>query len=174
MLEVLQNGQIMTDRKVWDNMRVDTKWFGEIEIGEEKVITFEKGLIGFEDCKRYTIIYNTEKEKEASIMWLQSLDNAKLALPIMKPELVCETYDPIVEDELIDTLGEDIQNAELLVVVTVTVPSDLTKMTSNLKAPIIINVDTRKGIQLIADNEDYLVRFPIYDLLNEKREKEGE
>lgn len=155
-------------------MKVETKWFGEIEIGEEKVITFEKGLIGFEDCKRYTIIFDAEKEREASILWLQSLDNVALALPVMKPEYVCPGYDPVVEDELIHSLGNNIENAELLVVVTLTVPADIRQMTCNLKAPIIINVDTLKGIQLIADNEEYLVRFPIYDLLNEKKEKEGE
>lgn len=155
-------------------MRVETKWFGEIEIDEAKVITFEKGLIGFEECKRYTIIYDAEKEQKTSIMWLQSLDQVALALPIMKPELVCPDYDPIVEDELIHSLGDNIQNAELLVVVALTVPSDITQMTCNLKAPIIINIDALKGIQLIADNEDYLVRFPIYDLLNEKQERDGE
>ena len=55
---------------------------------------------------------------------------------------------------------------------TLTVPSDLTKMTCNLKAPIIINTDTMKGIQLIADNEDYLVRYPIYDLLQSRKDGE--
>lgn len=53
-----------------------------------------------------------------------------------------------------------------------TVPSDLTKMTCNLKAPIILNTDTMKGIQLIADNEDYLVRYPIYDLLQSRKDGE--
>ena len=101
-------------------------------------------------------------------MWLQSLDEPSLALPIMKPEIVKKDYDPVVEDEILNTLGENIKDAELLVVCALTVPSDLTKMTINLKAPIIINVDTLKGVQLIADNEDYLVKFPIYDILNEK------
>lgn len=155
-------------------MKVQTKWFGEIEIGEEKVITFEKGIIGFEDCKKFTIVYDSEKGKDAAIMWLQSLEDASLAIPIMKPEYVREDYDPIVEDELIHSLGENIQEAELLVLVTLTVPSDIKRMTCNLKAPIIINADTMKGIQLIADNSDYLVRFPIYDLLNEKKGKGGE
>ena len=83
-------------------------------------------------------------------------------------------YDPIVEDELVNTLGTDIRNAELLVLVTLTVPSDIKMMTCNLKAPLIINVDTMKGIQLIADNDDYMVRYPIYDLLKDRKEKDGE
>ena len=155
-------------------MKVQTKWFGEIDTSEDKIITFEKGIIGFESYKKYMIVFDAQKEAESSIMWLQSLDDAALALPVMKPELVKEDYDPVVEDELIHTLGENIKDAQLVVLVTLTVPSDITKMTCNLKAPIIINADTMKGIQLIADNDDYQVRMPIYDILDSKKEKDGE
>ena len=117
---------------------------------------------------------DAEKESENTIMWLQSAEEPSLALPIIKPEIVKEDYDPIVEDELIKSLGEDIENAYLAVYVTITVPSDLTKMTCNLKAPIIVNMDTMKGTQLIAGNEDYQVRFPIYDILDAKKQKDGE
>lgn len=151
-------------------MKAETKWFGTVDIEDEKIITFEKGIIGFENFKKYTIIYDSEDDGEAAIMWLQSMDEPALALPVIKPELIRPDYDPIVEDEIINSLGSDIQNANLLVLCTLTVPQDLTKMTCNLKAPIIINADTLKGVQLIADNEDYLVKYPIYDILNEKKE----
>ena len=149
-------------------MRVQTKWFGEIEVSDEKIITFEKGIIGFEDWKKYTLVYDAEKEEDVSIVWLQAVDEPTLALPIMKPEIVYEAYDPIVEDEIINSLGENIKDAELMVFCALTVPQDLTKMTINLKAPIIINVDTMKGVQLIADNSDYQVRYQIYDILKKE------
>lgn len=151
-------------------MKVQTKWFGEIETTESKIITLEKGIIGFEEDKKFTIVY----EEDSNIMWLQSLENVSLAIPVIRPEIVMSDYDPIVEDELVNTLGTDIRNAELLVLVTLTVPSDIKMMTCNLKAPLIINVDTMKGIQLIADNDDYMVRYPIYDLLKDRKEKDGE
>ena len=50
-----------------------------------------------------------------------------------------------------------------------TVPSYLTKMTCNLKAPIIVNADTRKGAQIICENNDYEVKYKIYDILNAKK-----
>lgn len=150
-------------------MQVDTRWFGTVDIDDNKIVTFDLGIIGFEDCKKFTLIYDVEKGDEAAIMWLQSLDEAALALPVMKPEYIMKGYDPIVEDEILNTLGEDIQSANLAVFCTLTVPEDLTKMTINLKAPIIINADTMKGVQLIADNEDYAVRYPIYDILNERK-----
>lgn len=150
-------------------MQVDTRWFGTVDIDDNKIVTFDLGIIGFEDCKKFTLIYDVEKGDEAAIMWLQSLDEAALALPVMKPEYIMKGYDPVVEDEILNTLGENIQSANLAVFCTLTVPEDLTKMTINLKAPIIINADTMKGVQLIADNEDYAVRYPIYDILNERK-----
>ena len=80
--------------------------------------------------------------------------------------------DEIVEDEIINTLGDNIADATLLVVCTVTVPEKLENMTVNLKAPVIINMDTNRGVQLIADNDDYQVRYPIYDILNAEKDVE--
>lgn len=90
-------------------MKVQTKWFGEIETTESKIITLEKGIIGFEEDKKFTIVY----EEDSNIMWLQSLENVSLAIPVIRPEIVMPDYDPIVEDELVNTLGTDIRNAEL-------------------------------------------------------------
>jgi len=154
-------------------MQIKTKWFGTLEISEDRIITFQKGLIGLDEFKKYTIVYNTEKSEDTTIMWLQSLEDENLALPVMNPELFMEDYDPIVEDALLVSLG-DVKTAELIVLVTLTVPSDLSKMTSNLKAPIIINSDNMKACQLIAENEKYIVKYPIYDIIKENAEKGGE
>ena len=156
------------------NMQINTKWFGTVEINDAKVITLEKGLIGFEDCSRFAIVYETEDKKEKPIMWLQSLDEQALALPIIKPEYIVDEYAPDVEDELVYKLGENVKSDDLMIFVTMTVPSDLTKMTCNLKAPIIINTATMKAVQAVAANEDYVVRFPVYNLLKERKEKAGE
>lgn len=155
-------------------MKVQTKWFGEIETDESKIITFEKGIIGFEDNKKYTIVFDAQKGAEATILWLQSIDNVGLALPIMRPEVVMENYAPVVEDELIKTLGEDVKDEELALYVALTVPEDLSKMTCNMKAPIVVDFETMRGIQLIAENDDYMVRFPVYDIIRAKSGKDGE
>ena len=80
-------------------MQVDTRWFGTVDIDDNKIVTFDLGIIGFEDCKKFTLIYDVEKGDEAAIMWLQSLDEAALALPVMKPEYIMKGYDPVVEDD---------------------------------------------------------------------------
>ena len=57
----------------------------------------------------------------------------------------------------------------LLVLVTVRVPSDLTQMSVNLQGPIVINVDERKACQIIVDADAYPVRFPVYDILQSRK-----
>lgn len=149
-------------------MLVKTKHFGEIELEDSKIITFDEGLIGFEDKKRYTILFNNESKSKTkgTISWLQSLDEPQLALPVVSPFVAMADYNPIVEDEVLAPLGE-LNDENLVILLTLTVPSDLTKMTVNLKAPIIINADTRKGCQAIAENPDYVVRYGIYKDLKE-------
>ena len=155
-------------------MRAETKWFGTIEVDDSKIITFDKGIIGFEWCKKFTIIYDLDKGDDKGLVWLQSLDEPQLALPVIQPQIVKDDYNPVIDNKLFSSLGENVDNESLIVYVTVTVPPDLTKMTCNLKAPVIINADTLKGVQLIAENDDYEVKYPIYDILKEKSGKDGE
>lgn len=150
-------------------MLVKTKYFGEIELTDEKIITLDRGLFGFEEYKRYTILYDCEKEGETNISWFQCVDNQALALPVINPLLVKEDYNPVVEDELLKGVGE-ITEENLVILLTMTVPADVKEMSVNLKAPIIINADTRKGAQIIVENRDYEVKYKIYDVLNEKKE----
>ncbi len=152
-------------------MLVKTKYFGEIDLGEDKVLYFEKGLFGFEELKRYTILYDSEAEERPAISWLQSLDEPALALPVMNPGLVKPDYNPVVEDETLTYMGE-ITEDNLILLVTVTVPADITQMTINLKAPIVINADTRKGGQVVAENQDYLIKYAIYDILQKSKQKQ--
>lgn len=124
-------------------MLVQTKFFGEIDLPEEKIVTLERGLIGLEQYKKYTILYDCEKE-EANISWFQSVEEPTLALPVIKPWLVKEDYNPVVEDELLTGLG-DLTEENLVILLTMTVPEDIKQMSVNLMAPIIINADTVKS-----------------------------
>lgn len=149
-------------------MLVKTKFFGEIELPEEKIITLERGLIGLEQFTQYTILYDCEKE-DANISWLQSVEEPTLALPVIKPWIIKEDYNPIVEDELLSGLGE-LTEDNLVILLTVTVPKEVEEMSVNLKAPIVINADSRKGAQIVVENKDYEVKYKIYDILQEKKE----
>lgn len=153
-------------------MILETKLFGKVEIDEAKKLHFENGLIGFPGLKNFFLIRDEEKASSV-INWLQSVEERALALPVMDPLKVVETYNPMFEDELLKPLGE-LKEDNLMALVTVTVPRDIEKISVNLQAPILINADTKQACQLILEDGDYPVRYPIYELLNNKNEKDGE
>lgn len=140
-------------------MKILTKIFGEIEINEEKVLTFDEGIIGFPDLNRFMLIHDADDDKK-TISWLQSLDEPAFAMPVVDPLAVDPTYNPIVEDELLKSLGE-ITEEDLIVLVTMTVPRDVKKATVNLKAPFVVNSKNLKACQIILEDDRYLVKHPI-------------
>ncbi len=153
-------------------MQITTKVFGEITIDDEKVINFPSGIIGFPELTDFALIHDEEKGTD-TIHWLQSLQEPAFAMPVMDPLIVCPDYNPEVDDELLNSIGEIVPE-ELLVMVTVTIPKDIKNMTVNLKGPMVINAAQRKATQVIVEGDEYQVKFPIYEILNKKKEKAGE
>lgn len=156
-------------------MKVQTKFFGEVDIEEDKIIEFPSGIIGFENFNKYSIIYDIDGEEESKtrISWLQSVEEPTLALPVIDPLAIVPEYAPMIEDELLSPLG-DPADEDLLFLLVLTVPSDMTKVTANMKAPIIINAEAKKGVQLIVENSDYPVKFNVYESVQKMKEKAGE
>ena len=145
-------------------MKRETRLFGTIDIDEDKIIHFEDGIIGFPFMKDFTLIKD-EEDGEASIMWLQSMDEVQFAMPVMEPLKVLGSYNPTINDDLLTSIG--ITEANTFCLVTITVPPEIEKLTVNLKAPIIINTDNNKACQIIVE-DDLEIKYPIYDLLRKE------
>jgi flagellar assembly factor FliW len=156
-----------------DIMQVQTRHFGEIELDENKVIYFANGIFGFEDYKEYTLLFDEEDGERPDISWLQSLEEPALAIPVVNPFVIKPDFNPEVEDELLKTLG-NLSDENIVVLVSVTVPGEIEKITANLKAPFIINSDERKGAQIVVENTDYEIKYHFYEQLKaHKAAKEG-
>lgn len=154
-------------------MKAKTRLFGTIDIEDEKVITLEGGMIGFPFLQKFTLIFDEEKEKKAtSIMWLQSMDEGEVAFPVMHPNEIKPDYNPTVNDEMLAPLGK-LNDENTYVLVTVTAAAEARETTVNLKAPIVINTDTKKGCQIIVE-DDYPVKFNLYQAMQERKKKEEE
>ncbi len=147
------------------DITVQTRLFGKIRVGDDKIVTLPQGIIGFPDLKKFTLIFDKDKEDSGTIKWFQSLDEPQFALPVMSPFEVVPDYNPTVNGELLSPLG-DFTDDNTYMLVTVKVPREIKEMTINLKAPFIINTDTMLGGQIIVEDEDLPVRFKIYELLN--------
>lgn len=154
-------------------MKANTRIFGEIEVADDQIIYMGKGMIGFPDLNHFALIFDEEKgRKSTSIMWLQSMDEPEIAFPVMDPMAVKNDYSPNVNDEIIAPLG-NLTPDNTYILVTVTVPKNVEDFSINLKAPIVVNMDNRKAVQLIVE-DDYPVKFKVYDVIKAKKEKAGE
>lgn len=149
-------------------MNITTKNFGEITIDDEKIIKFPSGIIGFPDLTDFALIHDEEKGV-GGIHWMQSMQEPAFAMPVMDPLTVCADYNPQVDDEILKPIGELVPE-ETLVLVTVTVPSDISKMSVNLRGPIVINAIEKKAVQVIVEGEEYPVKFPIFEILKARKE----
>ena len=115
------------------------------------------------------MIHDEEQGDNAGIRWLQSVEEPEFALPVMNPLLVSEGYNPKIEDDLLKPLCIE-KTDDMLVLVTVTVPKDIEKMSVNLSGPIVINAEKRLASQIIIENDKYPVRYPIYQILKKLKE----
>ncbi|MCM1272706.1 MAG: flagellar assembly protein FliW [Clostridium sp.] len=154
-------------------MKAETKFFGTIDIDDDKIIHFPNGIIGFDYLKNFALIFDSEREEPSKISWLQSMEEPLMVLPVINPIDITESYNPLVEDELMKNIG-DPADEDILILVSMSIPSDLTKMTANLKGPFIINTVNRNAMQVIVENEDYEVKYNVYDAIERLKAKESE
>lgn len=152
-------------------MKANTRLFGEIDIADDRIIVLKEGIIGFPDLQKFALIYDEEKEEKGKIMWLQSMDDPAFAMPVMNPLEVLPSYHPTISEDNYNLIGK-VSLEDVFVLVTITVPKDIRKMSVNLKAPFIINMKNLEGMQIIVE-DDYPVKFMMYDLLRESRMKEN-
>lgn len=136
-------------------MKIETRFFGEVEIEEKSIITFEKGIPGLEHLQKFIIL---DLEDNQNIKCLQSLEEASICLLITTPWTYFKDYEIQLSDEEISEL-DLISEADASVYNVITVRGD--KITANLMAPVVINVINNKGRQIILSESKYSIRQEI-------------
>lgn len=129
--------------------------FGHLEIPEEAVIAFPTGLIGLAGS-RYALL---ARDDDAAFVWLHSMDDPQLAIPVTNPWRFFSTYEVELSDEEAARIGIDDATATS-VYVTVRAAESLEDFCANLAAPILI-ADGR-GHQVINQAPDAPVRAPLF------------
>jgi flagellar assembly factor FliW len=135
-------------------MKIETKYHGEIEISEKDVVSFESGIPGFLDEKKFTVLLFSE---ESPLYILQSLTTPQLAFVCSNPFSFFKKYEFDLSDSIIEKL--DIQSEEdIVVLVILTLQEDFQKSTANLQAPIVINTKKQVGKQVVISDSRYTTK----------------
>lgn len=139
-------------------MIVKTELFGDFEYREEDVLTFVEGIYGFDELKKYLLI--TNPEEELPFDFLQSVEDEELYFIVTSPYLFLEDYDFEISDTLVNKLEIE-QPEDVIVLSLTTIPEKSEETTINLKAPIIVNKETKKAKQVILE-EDYPYKHKLF------------
>ncbi len=136
-------------------MDVRTTRFGTIQIGDDRVITFAKGLLGFPDRKRYCLL---EPGEDACFFWLQSLEDPALAFVVTDPTLFVPDFSVPIRPEQMEDWGlSRLEDAQVFVIVNKVEGT----LTGNLQGPLIVNTLSKSGEQLVLAEKRWTTRHPL-------------
>ena len=135
-------------------MDIYTTRFGTLSVHPQDELLFEQGLIGLEGCRRWVVLTDAENP---ALGWLQSIDHGHVALGIVSPRRFVRDYQLRVDRDDLRILELDtVRDAEVVVIAS-RQPNGLAL---NLRAPLVINVEKRRGCQVIA-KDAHPVQFPL-------------
>jgi flagellar assembly factor FliW len=132
-------------------MQVNTHLFGTVEVAPEKIITFPAGLAGFENARRFALIYDTENSEQASYT-LQSLDQATVAFQIIDATAVGINYEISLSDAESAALQTPAAEDVAVMLMLFKQEPGTQGVAANVRAPLLINTRALVGIQKIVDH----------------------
>jgi flagellar assembly factor FliW len=147
-------------------VKVSTKAYGLVEVNERQKITFPFGLFGFESLKDYVLLDAAQQP----FYWLQSIDQENTAFILIDPFIFRPDYEMDISNEELLPIGIT-ESEKAIIFSIVTIPPDNGPMTANLQGPLVINRDSRFGIQAVLTDSRWKTKHDIMaELASLKRE----
>ena len=142
-------------------MKVKTESFSELEVDSQDIIHFKNGLFGeqFEHLRKFFIV---DPGDRTFILWLQSIEHPKIAFPILEPKIFHPNHTVKLLPFELEFLGlQSVSDASIYTILTIP-RNDVTKMSANLKAPIVINSKNCQGKQIVLQDGQLSANFFMY------------
>jgi len=128
-------------------MRIETERFGSLQIDERELFLFPQGIIGLETLRQWALIPDPENP---TVAWLQSASRGDRALAVISPRVFVPDYRVHVSRRSLETL--QLRSDHRTYVLT-TLAGGVGRLTTNLRAPIIMNLDRRLGVQVVTGDD---------------------
>ncbi len=139
-------------------MMIQTSRFGGIEVDDQRFLNFPKGLLGFPDDREFALIQTGE---DSAFYWMQAVHRPELAFVVCDPRLFVPDYRIAIKSEDLTQIGlGDTGGSQVFVIVNKV--DDM--LTGNLQGPLVLNVATRVGKQLVLSDKKYSTRHPLMRL----------
>lgn len=128
-------------------MRIDSHRFGTIELNTDQLFLFPQGLVGMESLHQWALIPDPDND---AVAWLQSAARGDRALAVISPRAFFPDYRVHIGRR--DLAGLHLTNGAEVYIMT-TVAGHVGKLTTNLRAPLLLNLERRLGCQVITNDD---------------------
>ncbi len=136
-------------------MVIETSRFGGIEVDDQRFLNFPKGLLGFPDDREFALI---QTGQDSAFYWMQAVHRPELAFVVCDPRMFVADFRITIKPEDLSAIGlTDVGGTQIFVVVNKV--DDM--LTGNMQGPLVINVATRVGKQLVLSDKRYSTRHPL-------------
>lgn len=140
------------------DVKVNTTRFGELQVNKEDIITFSEGVLGFEKLNQFFVV---DPGDSTLILWLQSIDDSEIAFPIIEPKIFKPDYvAKLLPADMASVSLDSLSDAKIYSILTI--PSQITDMSANLKAPIVINNKKKIAKQIVLQDSKLSVKYEMY------------
>lgn len=139
-------------------MIIETSRFGGIEVDDQRFLNFPRGLLGFPDDREFALI---QTGRDSAFYWMQAVHRPELAFVVCDPRLFVEEYQVGIKADDLKQIGlTDAGGSQIFVIVNKV--DDV--LTGNLQGPLVINIATRVGKQLVLSDKRFATRHPLMRL----------
>lgn len=135
-------------------MKIETKYLGEVEISEEKIIYFEQGIPSFLDETKFILL---PFDETTPFYILQSIVTPGLGFVVVSPFQFFPDYQVKLSDANIEALEIE-KEEDVAVFVILTVQDPFTLTTANLQGPVVINTKNQQGRQIAMNDPKYTTK----------------
>lgn len=139
-------------------MMIETSRFGGIEVDDQRFLNFPRGLLGFPDDREYALIQTGEN---SAFYWMQAVHRPELAFVVCDPRMFLPDFRVAIKSEDLAAIGLTETTGSQVFVIVNKVDDTLT---ANLQGPLVINVATRVGKQLVLSEKKFTTRHPLMQL----------
>ena len=142
---------------------VKTGRFGQFTVGDDEIIKVPHGIMGFPECTEFCLV---DPGDETLILWLQSLQNPEIAFPLLEPKIFKPEYSArLSAAELRELKLVNVNQSAVFSILTI--PGDVTQMTANLKAPLVINIKEQIARQVVLQENEYTIKHMMFKELRQ-------
>lgn len=139
-------------------MDVRTTRFGTVQIADDRIITFPKGLLGFGGCTRFCLLQPAD---DSAFFWLQSLDEPGLAFIVTDPAMFIPEYAvPIRPEQMGDLRLNTLDDAQVFVICNKVDNA----ITGNLQGPLVVNTVSKTAEQFVLAEKRWTTRHTLVKL----------